>query len=58
MGDVTAGAGVLVSVAAEVAADLLVIELKRRSAVGKFLLGSTTQRVLLEAPCSVLGVRV
>lgn len=38
-------------------ASLVVIGLKRRSAVGKLLLGSTAQKILLQAPCSVLGVR-
>jgi nucleotide-binding universal stress UspA family protein len=38
-------------------AALIVIGTRHRTAVGKFLLGSTTQRVLLEAACPVLVVK-
>ena len=38
-------------------ATLIVVGLHRRSRVGKMLLGSTAQRILLEATCSVLAVR-
>jgi nucleotide-binding universal stress UspA family protein len=38
-------------------ADLLVIGLPRRSPVGKLLLGSPAQRLLLSAPCPVLAVK-
>ena len=45
--------------AAEAAgASLVVVGLKKRSAVGKLMLGSTAQTVMLGAKCSVLGVRV
>ncbi len=37
--------------------ELLVIGLRRRSPVGKLLLGSTAQTVLMRAPCNVLAVR-
>ena len=47
----------LVRVAQDVDAALLVIGTRRRSAVGKFILGSTAQRVILEATCPVLAVK-
>lgn len=39
------------------AASLVVLGVRRRSAVGKLLLGSVSQRVILEADCPVLGVK-
>ena len=48
----------ILAVAEERRADLIVIGLRRRSPVGKLLLGSTAQRVLLDAPCPVLAVTV
>ena len=47
----------LVELAEETAAELLVIGMRRRSAVGKLLLGSDAQRILLDAPCPVLAVK-
>lgn len=47
----------LVNVATEVGAVLIVIGLRRRSPVGKLILGSNAQRVLLDAPCPVLAVK-
>lgn len=47
----------LVNVANEVKAALIVIGLRRRSPVGKLILGSNAQRVLLDAPCPVLAVK-
>lgn len=47
----------LVNVANEVDADIIVIGLRRRSPVGKLILGSNAQRVLLDAPCPVLAVK-
>jgi nucleotide-binding universal stress UspA family protein len=47
----------LINVAVEVAAEFIVIGLRRRSPVGKLILGSSAQRVLLDAPCPVLAVK-
>ena len=38
-------------------AELVVIGMRHRTAVGKFLLGSTAQRILLDTPCPVLSVK-
>jgi nucleotide-binding universal stress UspA family protein len=47
----------LISVANETDADLIVIGLRRRTPVGKLILGSNAQRILLDAPCAVLAVK-
>jgi nucleotide-binding universal stress UspA family protein len=47
----------LISVATETDADLIVIGLRRRTPVGKLILGSNAQRILLDAPCAVLAVK-
>jgi len=47
----------LIAVAQEVEADFIVIGLRRRTPVGKLILGSNAQRILLDAPCPVLAVK-
>ena len=41
----------LIAVAEETSADFIIIGLRRRSPVGKLILGSHAQRILLDAPC-------
>jgi nucleotide-binding universal stress UspA family protein len=53
----TRAAEVILRVAEEVDAELIVVGIHRRSPVGKLLLGSNAQRVLLTADCPVLAVR-
>jgi nucleotide-binding universal stress UspA family protein len=47
----------LVEVADKAHASLLVIGLRRRTSVGKFLLGSSASMILMHAPCPVLAVK-
>ena len=47
----------IVRAADEARADLIVIGLRHRSPVGKLLMGSTAQSVLLDAECPVLAVK-
>ena len=48
----------VLTVAKEVGAELIVIGLRHRSPVGKLLMGSTAQSILLDADCSVLAVKL
>ena len=47
----------LISIAEAADAELIVIGLRRRSPVGKLILGSNAQRILLDAKCPVLAVK-
>jgi len=47
----------VLDVVAEVQATLCVIGIRRRSAVGKMLLGSNAFRILMHAPCPVLAIK-
>jgi nucleotide-binding universal stress UspA family protein len=47
----------VLGVAAEVGAELVVVGIHRRSPVGKALLGSNAQQILVNSTCPVLAVR-
>jgi nucleotide-binding universal stress UspA family protein len=47
----------LVEFAKENKADAIFVGVKRRSKVGKLLMGSTAQFVILQAPCPVVSVK-
>jgi nucleotide-binding universal stress UspA family protein len=51
-------ADAILRIAREANASVIVIGLRQRSAVGKLLLGSTAQRILLDADRPVLAVKV
>ena len=46
-----------VDLATETDARMIVIGLRKRSPVGKLIMGSNSQQILLEAPCPVLAVK-
>jgi nucleotide-binding universal stress UspA family protein len=48
----------LIRTATSTRAELIVIGLRKRSPVGKLILGAGAQRTLVEAPCAVLAVKV
>ena len=50
-------ADALLDVANDVRPDFIVIGLRRRSATGKLIFGSSAQRILMDAPCPVLTVK-
>jgi len=47
----------LIGIAESMDAELIVIGLRRRTPVGKLILGSNAQRILLDARCPVLAVK-
>ena len=47
----------VIDVAREVDAELIVIGLRRRTPVGKLILGSAAQSILLDAPYPVLAIK-
>jgi nucleotide-binding universal stress UspA family protein len=47
----------ILEIARSTRADLIVIGLRHRTPVGKLIMGSTAQRVLLDARCPVLSVK-
>lgn len=47
----------VLNVVDEVKAELLVIGIRHRSAVGKMLMGSVAQRLLLDSPAPILAVK-
>lgn len=52
-----AAADELLAAAADTRAELIVIGIRSRTPVGKLITGSTSQQVLLDAPCDVLAVK-
>jgi nucleotide-binding universal stress UspA family protein len=56
-GDLADPSDSVVQIAQRRDARLVVVGLRHRTAVGKMLLGSTAQRILLDATCPVLAVK-
>ena len=54
---VTRPSEAILGVAKSVEASLIVIGMRRRSKVGKLVLGSTAQEILLDSTCDVLSVK-
>lgn len=50
-------ADLVLEAASDVGATLIVVGLKHRSPVGKLIMGSVAQRILLDAGCPVLAVK-
>ena len=56
--DVTADlAHLVIDVAKETSAVLVVVGIRQRSPIGKAVMGSVAQRIVLDAPCPVLAVK-
>ena len=47
----------ILAVARDVGADAIVIGIRHRSAVGKLIMGSVAQRVIIDATCPVIAVK-
>jgi nucleotide-binding universal stress UspA family protein len=47
----------ILEVARQAGAEMIVIGVRRRSPVGKMILGSNAQEILLDADCPVLAVK-
>ncbi len=50
-------AHLVIEVAVEANALLVVVGIRRRSPIGKAVMGSVAQRIVLDAPCPVLAVK-
>jgi nucleotide-binding universal stress UspA family protein len=47
----------ILAVAKEIAADAIVIGIRHRTPVGKLIMGSVAQRVIIDATCPVIAVK-
>ena len=47
----------ILSIATEVGADAIVIGIRHRTPVGKLIMGSVAQRVIIDATCPVIAVK-